>query len=109
MNAVQAIDSNGEGSLTIRSRAEDDHNIIEIIDNGCGIRSCDLPRVFEPFFSTKRNEHNEGGLGLGLALTRALLQEHGGRISIQSTWGEGTCCTIHLPSCEGFRSPESEG
>jgi len=61
-------------------------------DTGCGIASDDLPRVFEPYFTTK-----EVGIGLGLALTKKIVEEHGGSIALNSALGEGTTVRIRLP------------
>ena len=64
-------------------------------DTGCGIASDDLPRVFEPYFTTK-----EVGIGLGLALTKKIVEEHGGSIALVSALDEGTTVRIRLPVVE---------
>ncbi len=61
-------------------------------DTGCGIAPDDLPRVFEPYFSTK-----EVGIGLGLALTKKIVEEHGGSIALESACEQGTTVRIRLP------------
>jgi len=61
-------------------------------DTGCGIASDDLPKVFEPYFTTK-----EVGIGLGLALTKKIVEEHGGSIALDSALDEGTTVRIRLP------------
>jgi signal transduction histidine kinase len=61
-------------------------------DTGCGIASDDLPKVFEPYFTTK-----EVGIGLGLALTKKIVEEHGGSIALDSALEEGTTVMIRLP------------
>jgi two-component system, NtrC family, sensor histidine kinase AtoS len=65
---------------------------ISVFDNGPGIEPENLPRVFMPFFSTKIQ-----GMGLGLAIVRNVIQEHGGRIEIESFADKGTTCRIFLP------------
>ncbi len=68
---------------------------VEIVfqDTGQGIAPEDLPKVFEPYFTTK-----EVGIGLGLALTKQIVEEHGGRIEISSERGQGTCVRLQLPA-----------
>ena len=66
---------------------------IRVQDTGVGIAPDDLPRVFEPYFTTK-----EVGIGLGLALTKQILEQHGGRIELTSRPGEGTVARIQLPA-----------
>ena len=61
-------------------------------DTGCGIASEDLPKVFEPYFTTK-----EVGIGLGLALTKKIVEEHGGVIALTSVRDQGTTVRIRLP------------
>ena len=68
--------------------------IITIEDNGQGIRPLILPRIFNPFFSTKT-----GHAGMGLTLAQRIMQESGGRIKIDSEFGQGTVVTIHVPKC----------
>jgi two-component system, OmpR family, sensor kinase len=71
---------------------------IDVIDRGIGISAEDLPRVFRPFFrADKSRTRATGGLGLGLALAKRIVDAHGGRIEITSTPGEGTRARLHLP------------
>ncbi len=94
-NAVEAVPAK-RGVITIRTRfdAESHEAEITISDNGPGILPELQDRVFEPFTSTK----GQRGTGLGLAVTRKIVGEHGGRIALQSQPGEGTTFTITLPS-----------
>ncbi len=69
-------------------------------DTGSGIPAEDLPRIFEPYFTTK-----ETGIGLGLALTKKIVEEHGGTISVESRPGEGTRVAIRLPVAEASAAP----
>lgn len=73
-------------------RTEKKEVIIEIQDNGCGVRDEDLNRIFDPFFTTRPT-----GTGLGLSITKNIIEEHGGRIEVRSTWGAGTTFKIYLP------------
>jgi two-component system, NtrC family, sensor kinase len=90
-NAGEAMSAGA--TLTVSTRATEGRVAIRITDTGSGIDPEDLPRVFEPFFSTK-----EGGTGLGLALTQQIVQEHGGTIEVESVAGRGTTFTIELPA-----------
>ena len=68
------------------------HHIVKINDNGSGISEENLSRLFEPYFTSKRN-----GLGLGLAATLNILQSHKARIEVASALGRGTFFTITFP------------
>jgi PAS domain S-box-containing protein len=88
-NASQATD---HGTITVRTRQEDNNAVIELLDNGCGIKPEDLKNIFNPFFTTKPQ-----GTGLGLAVTHKIIQEHGGKVRVESVWGSGTAFKIYLP------------
>ncbi|MFA6233274.1 MAG: ATP-binding protein [Bacteroidota bacterium] len=90
-NAEQAIQ--GDGTVSIAARREQQDIRISISDNGSGIPPELLPRIFEPNFSTKTE-----GMGLGLAIVKKIIDDAGGTIRIESTPGEGTVVTITLPS-----------
>jgi signal transduction histidine kinase len=92
-NAADAVSANGGGSVVVRTRGERNRVEISVIDDGIGIASEQLPRLFEPFFSTKH-----GGTGLGLALTQQIVQDHGGEIRVESRVGRGTTFTLSVPS-----------
>ena len=94
LNAAQAME--GSGTLTLKTFLLPDGEkiVIEISDNGPGIPEEHLPHIFDPFFTTKE----EGkGTGLGLSLVYNIVENHGGRITTQSTVGKGTTFTIELP------------
>jgi signal transduction histidine kinase len=91
LNAVEAI--TGEGEINIKANLADrDKILIEITDNGCGISPENLEKVFEPLFTTKTR-----GIGLGLAITRRLIELNGGRVSVVSKVNKGTTFTVELP------------
>jgi signal transduction histidine kinase len=79
--------------VTLRARRRDGGWRLEVLDRGAGIPADDLPRVFEPFFTTRR-----AGSGLGLALARNVVEGLGGTIAIESSAGEGTAARIDLPA-----------
>ena len=92
LNAVEAIGQNG--MITVRTRFNPDFNCIvaEVEDTGCGIPREILPRIFDPFFSTKPM-----GTGLGLAMTYGIIKSHGGELKAFSGHGEGTRFIVELP------------
>lgn len=95
-NAYQAIDKPA-GRIEVGGRIEDGKQaVITIRDNGEGIEQGNCPRVFEPFYSRKRT-----GTGLGLSLSRELIELHGGTIALTSQKGQGTAVTITLPLRRG--------
>jgi signal transduction histidine kinase len=90
LNAVQAMPSGG--TLGIGLDADDSWLIITISDTGPGISPDMQRRIFEPFFTTKAR-----GTGLGLAVARRVIEEHGGTIEVSSELGQGTKFTIQVP------------
>ncbi len=81
--------------------------VIKVADTGMGIPEDDLPRIFERFFRSSATQHLAvPGTGLGLSITKAIIDEHGGRISIVSRPGEGTEVTVRLPVAPSHPSAE---
>lgn len=95
-NAAEAVNGAAAGgSPAIRivtARLEGGGAAVEVVDSGVGIPAEDLPRIFEPYFTTRRT-----GTGLGLAICRNLADALGGRIEARSTPGEGTALRLELP------------
>ncbi|MDR6902751.1 HAMP domain-containing sensor histidine kinase [Rhizobium miluonense] len=89
-NAVQ----NGATDLAIKASGEGRGISIQIRDNGRGIADGNRERIFEPFFSTRRDD---GGTGMGLGIVRAMLASHGGTIELLDSSGDGTTFQIILP------------
>lgn len=92
INNAQEAMPNG-GILTLRTQPEDGHVRIEISDNGVGIPDELKERIFEPFVTHGKSK----GTGLGLAVTKRVIDEHRGSISVKSERNKGTTFTIHLP------------
>lgn len=93
-NAINAM-PNG-GNLEIKTNTNKDELLINIKDNGCGIKEKDLKHIFEPFYSTSSTP-NKTGTGLGLAIVKDLVQKLNANISVSSTIDVGTCFQITIP------------
>lgn len=75
---------------------------ITVEDNGCGISEENLPKIFDPYFTTK-GMGSRKGRGLGLAAVFSIIKSHSGFIKVKSTVGVGTACTVYLPAAEPAR------
>jgi signal transduction histidine kinase len=91
INAVQSMENSG-GNLNVRISPDDGFVKFEVSDTGSGIADENLPKIFEPYFSTK-----ETGTGLGLAIVQKIVDVHNGAICVESREGEGTRFTVKLP------------
>jgi two-component system OmpR family sensor kinase len=98
-NALRHTPSGGLITVSLRreSTREGSHIIVQVADNGEGIAPEDLPRIFDRSFRASSTRGDDGGAGLGLAITRRIAQLHGSDIEVQSTRGEGTTFSFTLP------------
>ena len=99
INARQAMLGKG-GSLTVKASTVDDTVKIQVIDTGSGIPEKLLPKIFQPFFTTKgtAKRGETKGTGLGLAICKEIIDRHRGTIDVASEVGKGTTFTISLPT-----------
>lgn len=99
INARQAMANGGRIKMRLAHDAANRTVDLSIRDYGPGIPEERLPKIFEPYFSTKSgpDETGKGGTGLGLYACRQIIEAHRGRIRVESTVGQGTCFTIKLP------------
>jgi len=92
VNAIQSIE--GKGRIHIETSRRGDDVLVRVSDTGTGIADKDLPRVFDPGFTTK----GVGvGTGLGLSICYRIVQNHGGRIDVESALGKGSTFTVAIP------------
>ncbi|HET8580478.1 MAG TPA: ATP-binding protein, partial [Nitrospiraceae bacterium] len=94
-NAVQAME--GQGTLTLMTRCEAGSVSVTICDTGCGIPKDHLEKIFEPFFTTKAPGK---GTGLGLYNVKAVVEQHFGKLSVESEVGRGTTFRLQFPQAE---------
>jgi two-component system, NtrC family, sensor kinase len=94
-NALESMAASPKKRLTIKTFSKKNKDAIElqIKDTGTGIPKEITSKIFEPFFTTKKKGK---GVGLGLSVVYGIIQEHGGKIYVDSTPGKGTCFTITL-------------
>ena len=109
LNGVQAMEDGGILKITAEEQEDEKILRIQVQDTGKGIPEENLPKIFDPFFTTKdvsrsprsvtssQSMIEQPGTGLGLSICHGIVEQHGGRIEVQSRLGEGTTFTIYLP------------
>jgi signal transduction histidine kinase len=103
-NAVKAT---GDGeAIRVGCEADGRRLVLEVADEGAGIRPEDLPRIFDRFATLGSDGSRNGGTGLGLSIAKAIVEAHGGTIAARSSLGRGTTVRIELP---GFRRAAAAG
>ncbi len=93
-NAINATPSGGEISLSINKDKEKIKIVVE--DTGCGIPELDIPHIFNRFYKVDKS-HSSQGSGLGLCISKWIVEAHGGTISVQSTPGKGSRFILSFP------------
>ncbi len=109
---MTARSDRGDGTpdeVRVTVRAADDEVTLAVEDHGVGIPKADQDRIFERFYKVDRVRVRGGGTGLGLAIARHVIQQHGGRISVESEEGRGSTFTIALPVAARMPSPIGAG
>ncbi len=94
LNAMQASTPGTTVSLEIAKSCADGAAVIRVMDRGAGMGPEILDRIRKPYYTTK-----EGGSGLGIAVARGIIEQHGGSLRFESTTGRGTTATVVLPAC----------
>jgi signal transduction histidine kinase len=95
-NATQAIPEERKGIIQVRLSKEEGYGVLKVTDNGSGISAETQEQLFTLYFTTKNS-----GTGLGLAMTRQMVEAWKGTISYETTLGEGTTFSIRLPLIGG--------
>jgi len=90
LNGIQAMPNGGELMLNVGVSGKE--AVVDVIDTGTGIDGANMQRIFDAYYSTKKS-----GTGLGLAMTRRIAEEHGGRVTVASEQGKGSDFAIRLP------------
>jgi signal transduction histidine kinase len=96
VNAMHAIETTNraDGKITITTETRGNEVVVTVADNGCGIPEEIMPQIFDPFFTTKGVGD---GTGLGLSITHSMVQDHGGRMEVESAPGQGSRFRVILP------------
>ncbi len=103
-NAVKATDDGD--TIRVECRAVGDELVLEVADEGRGIAAEDLPRIFDRFAKVEADRaRNDGGTGLGLSITKAIVEAHGGSISVVGEEGKGATFRITLCGFRVVRNP----
>lgn len=101
INARQAMPRGGRLKLELSENRKTHMAEIRVIDSGVGIPPDRLRLIFEPYYTTKEpDEHGRGGTGLGLSVCRQIIEQHNGRIRVESVAGKGSTFTVKLPLSE---------
>ncbi len=95
MNGIDALE-NGDGRVAVETESMDGELHIRVIDNGRGIPADEIEKVFEPFYTRKKQ-----GTGLGLAISKRIVEAHYGRITVRSEEGKGSTFTVVIPENAG--------
>lgn len=106
-NAIKFTPEGGTVTIACR-RASDGGIVLTVADTGCGIQRHDLPHVFEQFSGVRSAIPTARGAQLGLYISKSLVQSHGGRISVESTPGVGSCFLVHIPLTQPTRQNGEE-
>lgn len=96
-NAFKYLDNRRDKEVIIVLRRIDSRAVLEVADNGCGIASEDLGKIFERFYRGKQADTEIAGTGLGLAIAKRIVENHRGTITIESELGQGTRAIVELP------------
>lgn len=97
------------GTITLSARAEADSLLVEVSDNGPGIRKIDIAQIFRPYQMSRNDREGLGGLGLGLSLCKQLVELHGGKIWVRSQAGKGSTFSFTIPLKIGAQKTDEGG
>lgn len=104
IQCLQAYENNGHISISVRKRNQE--IIIEVTDTGSGIAARDIDRIFDRFFQAEQLDSlSNASTGIGLALTKGIIELHHGSIEVSSEQGEGSTFRIHLKQATNTSIP----
>jgi two-component system NtrC family sensor kinase len=106
VNSVEAMPDGGRLMIMISRDQRTYFPQIRLMDTGCGIPAEEIPNIFEPFYSTKKEGH---GVGLGLSVVYGIIERHGGKIEVESMIGKGTTFIITFPPAHSIEKPIGYG
>ena len=92
INSRQAMEERGHGTITLITRREGNHAVVEIVDDGPGMEASTLKQCLQVYYSTKKD-----GSGLGMATVRRIVEAHGGTLAVESAPGNGTRVSLSFP------------
>ncbi|HEY9855547.1 MAG TPA: ATP-binding protein, partial [Stenomitos sp.] len=95
------------GVIRVRSDVADDHVVVRVEDSGLGIAPEDLPKLFNRFSQLEAGRRKKTGVGLGLNISKSIIEAHGGRMGVQSEVGKGTTFWFSLPYGQSEAGGES--
>jgi signal transduction histidine kinase len=99
LNARQAMPNGGRLKIEVKDNPVAEMVEVKVADSGVGIPPEQLRQIFEPFYTTKQpDEYGRGGTGLGLSVCRQIIEQHNGRIRVESVAGKGSTFTVKLPT-----------
>lgn len=97
-----------KGQVIVSVDTSDDQFVVQVRDTGIGIAPRDLPRVFDRFYRVKHAHQVQEGTGLGLAIVKAIVEQHGGKVWVESQLGKGSVFSFSLPhACPNPSTPDS--
>jgi signal transduction histidine kinase len=94
-NAIKFSEPGGQ--VLVQAESGDGHIKIMVEDQGAGIPATEIPMLFQPFYQVDRHRNEQQGVGLGLFISKKLVEIQGGDIEVESTVGRGSTFTITLP------------
>tara|TARA_Y100000031_G_C8176143_1_gene364200 strand:+ start:135 stop:605 length:471 start_codon:yes stop_codon:yes gene_type:complete len=103
LNAIHAVNENGVINISLQKSGK--WGIFRIVDNGCGISDEEMDHVFDPFYTTKKGHK---GYGLGLSISRGIIEGHNGKISVISSKGTGSVVQVKLRLAKGAQLETAE-